>query len=137
MIVYYTKAGKFQTDDIDSVNFSELNSPDEFTPAFYNHKTEEAIWYKDGLIHRETGPAKSKEGISYDNDCFYLNGKCYSFNEFLINHPNQDWAFKYEMVNRYDEYGNIAKLICNPNYYFPSQTQEKKKKEFFWDLFKI
>jgi hypothetical protein len=133
MIIYYTKEGKFETDNIDSVNFSELHSPDEFTPAFYNHKSGDKIWYKDGLIHREIGIAKYNDNDGSGGG-FYLNGKCYPFNEFLINHPNQDWGFKYEMVNRYDD---IFKLIINPNYYSPIVTQPIKKKCSLWDWFKI
>lgn len=94
---YYTKEGKFETNEIRTIPWKKLHSDNDI-PAFvsfdgYKH------WYLEGKLHRENGPA-----ITWSNGTllFYLYGIEYeNVNDWLRNHPNQDKVFQVQMILQY------------------------------------
>ena len=89
--IYYTKEGKFETDEHSKIPIHLLHSPNDETPAMednYNDKR----WFFEGKVHRLNGPALI---FGTGGKQYYLNGKHYSkFEEWLQNHPNQDVTFQ-------------------------------------------
>lgn len=97
--IYYTKQGKFETNDLDEIPWSKLHSPNEKTPAIIHTHDNHEMYYFNGKKHRLTGPA-SLGGI-FNSQYFYLYGVEYEFEEWLKNHPNKDITFQTQMRLKY------------------------------------
>lgn len=96
-IVYWTKEGKFETQDLNSVPGNDLHSPNEKTPA-YKDSVGYIIYCNEGKFHRLSGPAWERNE-SYE---FYIDGVFYHFEEWLKIHPNQNEDFQNEMRKKYE-----------------------------------
>ena len=82
---YYTKLGKFQTNNGNAIPWDKLHSPNEETPALELSNGFKQ-WRFEGNYHRLSGPAR----IWSEGERFFLNGFLYNFNEWVANHPNID-----------------------------------------------
>jgi hypothetical protein len=96
MYKFYIDGKEFLTDDFNNIPRHDISSLDENTPAFENLETGYKRWCEKGNIwHRLTGPAI----IWSDGKEFWLNDQPYeNVDEWLKYHPNQDEAFKKEML---------------------------------------
>ncbi len=110
---YWTKNGKFETENWDSILFEELHSPNNDTPAlidqfgnkfyccngvYHREKDLPALeyengkkeWYYNGNQHRLSGPWLDNE----EDTIYCLYGKSYyNINSWLKNHPDPDIYF--------------------------------------------
>jgi hypothetical protein len=99
IIEYWTTKGfkrrivknQFWNECVQSVLWNSLHSPDENTPALINPITNSQFYYKNGNIHRLTGPAVIT--VNYSSE-FWLDGKFYgNIHSWLKDNPNPDLYF--------------------------------------------
>jgi hypothetical protein len=99
-IIYWTKKGRFETNDVDNIPWNELHSPNDLLPAYVYYPNNYKEWRSNAKKHRLTGPAIINPNGKI---IFYLDGIKYnSLEEWLSIHPNQSQIFKKEMIKRWN-----------------------------------
>jgi hypothetical protein len=101
--IYYIDGKKYTTENYDNIDFYEISSINEQTPAYENVITGKKIWCEKRFkLHRLIGPAEIHDN---GTENYYLNGKCYysNINYWLTEHPNPDLYFDAIGLNEPDK----------------------------------